>query len=75
MMRDVLSRAARRAGLFALAGAGLARDGWGILVDDVQLDTQAERRPGTWVRWLETEIRILRTACERHLAKAESVAT
>jgi len=71
MMQDVSSRGARGAGLLVLAGAGLSvLTGCGVLVDDVQLDTQTERRPGTWVRRLETEIANLRTAYDDMIVHA-----
>jgi hypothetical protein len=71
MMRGVPLPGVRAAGLRALAGAGLwAVTGCGVLVDEPQLDTRAEQRPGTWVRRLETEVASLRGAYDDMIVKA-----
>jgi len=57
MMRGVPLPGARRAGLHALAGAGLwVFAGRGVIVDQPQDDTRADQRSGTWVSKLQTEI-------------------
>jgi hypothetical protein len=70
-MRGVSLRDACGAGLLALAGAGLwGVAGCGVVVDEPQLDTRAEQRPGTWVRRLETEISKLRGAYDDMVVRA-----
>jgi hypothetical protein len=71
MMRGVSLRGACGAGLLALAGAGLwGVAGCGVVIDEPQLDTRAEERPGTWVRRLETEIAKLRGAYDDMVVRA-----
>jgi hypothetical protein len=71
MMRGVSLRGACGAGLLALAGAGLSgAAGCGVVVDEPQIDTRAEQRPGTWVRRLETEISKLRGAYDDMVVRA-----
>jgi hypothetical protein len=69
-MRDV-PRPAARSGLRMLAGAGLSiLAGCGVVVDEPQLDTRAEQRPGTWIRRLESEIAGVRGAYEDMIVRA-----
>ena len=71
-MQGVSSPAAR-ASRRVLAGAGLlALAGCGTLVDDVQYDSRAEQRPGTWVRRLQDEIRELTAAYDDMMRHASS---
>src|SRR5262249_4863491 len=71
MMRGVPLPGARRAGLRALAGAGLwALSGCGVIVDEPQYDTRAEQRPGTWVSKLQTEISDLQGVYQDMIVKA-----
>jgi hypothetical protein len=71
MMRSVPLPSAHRAGLRALAGAGLwALTGCGIIIDEPQYDTRAEQRPGTWVGRLQTEISDLQGVYQDMIVKA-----
>lgn len=71
MMRGVSLPSVRAAGLRALAGAGLwVATGCGVIIDEPQLDTRNEQRPGTWVSRLETEIANLRGAYDDMIVKA-----
>src|SRR5262245_60878394 len=70
-MRDVSPRGGHRAGLRALAGAGLwVLTGCGVILDEPQYDTRAEQRPDTWARRLETEIGNLRAAYDDMIVRA-----
>jgi hypothetical protein len=71
MMRGVPLPVVRSTGLRTLAGAALwMLTGCGVIVDEPQLDTRAEERPGTWVRRLENEIAGLRGAYEDMIVRA-----
>ena len=71
MMRGVPLPVVRSTGLRTLAGAALwILTGCGVIVDEPQLDTRAEERPGTWVRRLENEIAGLRGAYEDMIVRA-----